>query len=209
MQPSAKATAPPLGFKPLRLGEHPALDFLNSVLAPSGRKLDFLYDAASFARWLSGSGVVPQHLAAAAKVLPSRQLDLLAAEARELREWFRALLTRCRSSGDGSLRRAELRRLNRLISEVPLTQRVVRGTDGFELVAQRDCAEPRALISELAAACADLLARQRRDRLRQCENPACTLVFADNKRGPRRRWCSMALCGNRMKVAAYRARRAA
>jgi len=39
--------------------------------------------------------------------------------------------------------------------------------------------------------------------VRRCANPACVLYFRDRSRARRRRWCSMAVCGNRMKVAAH------
>lgn len=206
MPRSVETTSPPAGFEPPRLGEHPALDFLNSVLAPAGDVFDFLHDGATLARWLSSSGVVTDPVAAATKSLAPRQLDRLAAEARGLREWFRALLLRWCADGERAVRKTDIDRLNALMSTSPLTQVVVRGPAGIELRAQRALTEPRALIAELAATCADLLAHQPHEQVRKCENPVCTLVFADNKRGPRRRWCSMAVCGNRMKVAAHRAR---
>lgn len=181
----------------MRIGEHAALDFLNSVLAPAGEVLDFLHDGATLGRWLSGAGVVPDTAAAATKALSPQQFDRLAAEARELRKRFRALLLRLYAEGERVVRKADIDRLNALMSAGPLTQVVVRGPAGFEL---------RAPMAELAAICAGLLADLRHDRVRKCENPACTLVFADNKRGPRRHWCSMAVCGYRMKVAAHRAR---
>lgn len=37
-------------------------------------------------------------------------------------------------------------------------------------------------------------------KLKRCENPACILYFYDNSRNQSRRWCSMAGCGNRIKV---------
>lgn len=206
MPSTSETAAPPPGFEPVRIGEHAALDFLNSVLAPAGEVLDFLHDGATLGRWLSSAGVVPDTAAAATKALSPRQLDRLAAEARGLREWFRALLLRWYAEGERAVRKADIDRLNALMSASPLTQVVVRGPAGIELRAQRALGAPRALMAELAAICAGLLADLRHDRVRKCENPACTLVFADNKRGPRRRWCSMAVCGNRMKVAAHRAR---
>ena len=45
--------------------------------------------------------------------------------------------------------------------------------------------------------------------VRQCENPDCILFFLESPRSPRRRWCSMAGCGNRMKAARHYRRRAA
>ena len=197
---------PPADFEPVRIGEHAALDFLNSVLAPAGETLDFLHDGASLVRWLANSGVLPGTAAAAAEAHTPRQLDQLAAQARELREWFRALVRRWAAGGVRTLRKADIDRLNALMATHPLTQVIVRGPAGLELRVQRDLAQPPALLAELAAVCADLLAHQPHDAVHRCENPICTLVFADNKRGPQRRWCSMAVCGNRMKAAAHRAR---
>lgn len=49
-----------------------------------------------------------------------------------------------------------------------------------------------------------VIARRARD-LRRCDG--CDAYFLDDSRGRRRRWCSMERCGNRAKVAGYRARR--
>lgn len=45
------------------------------------------------------------------------------------------------------------------------------------------------------------------DRLRICANDGCRWVFHDTSRTGRRRWCSMASCGNRAKAARHRARK--
>ena len=207
MPQPARTMAPPADAEPPRIGEHTALDFLNSVLAPAGETLDFLHDGASLVRWLVGSGVLPDTAAAAAaKAHTPRQLDQLAAQARELREWFRVLVQRGAAGGERTLRKADIEHLNALMATHPLTQVIVRGPAGLELRVQRDLAQPRALLAELAAACANLLAHQSHAAVHKCENPPCTLLFVDNKRGPQRRWCSMAMCGNRMKAAAHRAR---
>lgn len=42
--------------------------------------------------------------------------------------------------------------------------------------------------------------------VKQCEADDCVLMFHDQTKSHRRRWCSMALCGNRMKAAAHRER---
>jgi predicted RNA-binding Zn ribbon-like protein len=55
----------------------------------------------------------------------------------------------------------------------------------------------------------DLEAEARSARLSRCSAPDCGLVFYDSSRGGTRRWCSMQRCGNRAKVRAHRARRAA
>lgn len=44
------------------------------------------------------------------------------------------------------------------------------------------------------------------ERLRQCEAPDCAQVFVDLSRNRSRRYCDSRTCGNRLHVAAYRAR---
>lgn len=59
------------------------------------------------------------------------------------------------------------------------------------------------LLAAVARSAAELVAEGPGARLRLCANPRCGLFFYDNSRTHRRRWCSMAVCGNRNKVAAF------
>lgn len=63
------------------------------------------------------------------------------------------------------------------------------------------------LLAAIARSGAELIAGGARDSLKQCGNPDCRILFCDDSRTHRRRWCSMALCGNRSKVAAFARRR--
>lgn len=51
----------------------------------------------------------------------------------------------------------------------------------------------------------DVLQSDELDRLRECRG--CTRLFIDRGRGPGRRWCTMARCGNRAKAQSFRDRR--
>ncbi|MEW1902866.1 MULTISPECIES: CGNR zinc finger domain-containing protein [unclassified Streptomyces] len=51
----------------------------------------------------------------------------------------------------------------------------------------------------------DLL-RTAPDRIRACAHEACVLHFFDTSRNGTRRWCSMAVCGNRAKASRHHAR---
>ena len=51
-----------------------------------------------------------------------------------------------------------------------------------------------------AALAWDELRRNRPGRLRPCENPECTRFLIDHSKPNNARWCSMAVCGNRMKA---------
>jgi len=59
------------------------------------------------------------------------------------------------------------------------------------------------LLAAVARSGAELIADGPAARLRLCANSHCGLFFCDKSRTHRRRWCSMAVCGNRSKVAAF------
>jgi predicted RNA-binding Zn ribbon-like protein len=63
------------------------------------------------------------------------------------------------------------------------------------------------LLAAIARSAAEILTEGARAGLRRCANPACGLFFCDQSKTQRRRWCSMAICGNRHKVASFAKRR--
>jgi predicted RNA-binding Zn ribbon-like protein len=63
------------------------------------------------------------------------------------------------------------------------------------------------LLAAVARSGAELIAEGSSAGVRRCNNPDCELLFCDDSRTRRRRWCSMAVCGNRSKVAAFARRR--
>jgi predicted RNA-binding Zn ribbon-like protein len=64
------------------------------------------------------------------------------------------------------------------------------------------------LLAAIARSAAEIIVEGAQARLRICGNPGCGLFFSDNSRTHRRRWCSMAICGNRHKVASFARRQA-
>jgi predicted RNA-binding Zn ribbon-like protein len=64
------------------------------------------------------------------------------------------------------------------------------------------------LLAAVARSAAEMIAEGPQARLRLCANPRCGLFFYDTSRTHRRRWCSMTVCGNRSKVAAFARRQA-
>jgi predicted RNA-binding Zn ribbon-like protein len=63
---------------------------------------------------------------------------------------------------------------------------------------------PRGVLAMIAADAAELLGTDLRERLRICPGPGCRGRFLDDSPAGRRRWCSMAVCGNRNKAAMHR-----
>ncbi|GAA2154848.1 CGNR zinc finger domain-containing protein [Kitasatospora kazusensis] len=90
--------------------------------------------------------------------------------------------------------------LNRQAAGLPVTLRL--GPGGTT----RTGSAAQALAS-LAREAAGILGGDEADLLRECARPECTQVYLDRSRGHRREWCAMTTCGNRVKAAAYRARR--
>lgn len=60
------------------------------------------------------------------------------------------------------------------------------------------------LLSLLARDGAALVSGLLANRVRECEHEDCWLLFVDESRAGRRRWCSMETCGTRTKMARYR-----
>jgi predicted RNA-binding Zn ribbon-like protein len=59
------------------------------------------------------------------------------------------------------------------------------------------------LLAAIARSAAELLVEGPAVPIRRCANASCRLFFYDDSRTHRRRWCSMAVCGNRHKVASF------
>jgi predicted RNA-binding Zn ribbon-like protein len=104
--------------------------------------------------------------------------------------------------------RAGIAAVNRLAAHPPLVPRLTRagqpsGAPGRRWVAPATVDQ---VLSTLARELIGLLAGPEQARIRECAADDCGVVFVDTSRGGARRWCSMARCGNRRKVRAFRER---
>ena len=61
-----------------------------------------------------------------------------------------------------------------------------------------------AVLSYIARDTIDLLGSEAREKIRECANPACPLLFVDSSRSGKRRWCSMERCGSMAKTTKFR-----
>ncbi len=98
--------------------------------------------------------------------------------------------------------------LNAIFERGSRRSELVRDNGVVTLVERRIWGGPLALLVPAAEAVADLFAHGERSLVRQCEGVNCTLLFYDRTKAHRRRWCSMAVCGNRAKAREHRARQA-
>jgi hypothetical protein len=208
---------------PFFIADNPGLDFLNSMAVPVDTKVEWLASGEDLLTWIKLAGLVPDEVLNAfrRRALPG-ELDAIAAQARALRDWFKPFVNRHmgRPIGPNALR--QLERLNQLLArDEEIGQIVVRGrshgqghdhgpektgTSGLVWRRQRRWKSPESLLFPLARSLADLVATEDFTYVKACEGPECTLLFVDRTRGRERRWCSMAVCGNRAKQAAHRKR---
>lgn len=190
--------------EPFFIADHRALDFLNSVASPHGKKIDWLDDGPALLAWLRQAFGDPSGTS-----FGSKETNAMAAHARTLREWFRSFVTRHAGTELTAAVARALKPLNELLASDQCYQQIVAG-DGDEPLVLRGShrpAAPNAALQPVAHAIADLLCHTDFTQVRQCEGEGCTLWFLDVSKSHKRRWCSMAVCGNRAKVGQYRARR--
>lgn len=193
------------------IADTPALDFLNSVATPVDVPVEWLDDGEGLLGWLQQARLVPTSVLAQMREqsLPD-ELDKVAAQARDLREWFRGFVNKHRGR---PLAREDLRKLaplNRLLERDESFSQIALATDKhsgtFELRSMRRWRAPEALLFPIAESVARFICSEDFTYVKACEGPVCTLLFADHTRSRGRRWCSMSLCGNRAKQAAHRQR---
>jgi len=169
-----------------------------------GAHPEFLPDLEAVLKWLE-----------AAQVLAPRERDFLwqrwgrsldgtrvAPAIRRFREELRAGVLAW-AAGD-EVPPAVVADLNQLLKDHPKRSRLKRTDGALEAVTWFPLDQPADLLTPLVHAAADLFSSVGPDRVRQCDE--CEMIFLDISKKGARRWCSMQLCGNRIKVAAYAAR---
>ena len=193
------------------VGDAPGLDFLNSVATPVDTPIDWLADGEGLLGWLAQAQLVPADVLQTirARARPA-ELDRIAGQARQLREWSRGFVDGHKGQRLVLRDLDELEPLNRLLEGDARFSRIVLRHDSrpasIELEEMRPWRSPEALLLPIGEMMARLVVTEDFTYVKACERPACTLLFADHTRGRARRWCSMAICGNRAKQAAHRQR---
>ena len=187
------------------------LDFLNSIATPVDTPVDWLDSGDGFLRWLAQAELVPADALDdfRARAMPG-ELNKVADQARALREWFRRFVHKHMGRPLPPKALQELGPLNKLLQGdetfIQISRHREREGDRFELRAMRRWRSPESLLLPIGEALAKFVCEEDFARVKACEGHRCTLVFADHSRMQARRWCSMAICGNRAKQAAHRNR---
>lgn len=183
---------------------HQGLELLNTRAAwASEHPHEYLGSYEALGVWAYDKGLVSSDELAALRRLGHRSArDTRAVLERTwaLRDSYYAVVTRPEAQA------ADLERLRADAAAAYAVSTLRRSPDGRVLPDGGDVASagPALPLNRAALAAAQLLADGDAEHVRACGGTGCGWVFLD--RTHRRRWCIMAICGNRAKARAYAAR---
>ena len=178
------------------VGNNLALDFVNSIM--------FELNADELLGWTVASGLVEERKADTLRRKWSKYpLDSIL----KFRLFLRQTVVKLTEKREIS--QADIRAINAVLREKSGYLELRKNTEGFTKGFEIDLGDPGKVLVPITESFVDLLCYGNLDYLRICENPNCMLYFYDTTKNHRRRWCSMAVCGNRAKAAKfYRKKRA-
>ena len=194
------------------VGGRLCLDWANTTSARSGpERHEYLAGYADLLEWSRRAGILTQRdvrrLEREAARYPGEAaaaLDRAIAMRETIYRIFAAIANR------QSPKKADLASLNTMLAEALSRLRVQAAGTGF---AWQWAWEPHALDAMLwpiVRSAADLLTSTDLCRVRQCaRRQGCGWLFVDTSRNQSRRWCSMSMCGSRVKSSRYYQRRRA
>ncbi|GHB10972.1 hypothetical protein GCM10010330_76160 [Streptomyces tendae] len=168
---------------------NPALDFAATLRARRSTRFEMFATPDRLDAWYLESGIVDT-------VLPGGETDV--EQATIVREAIYELVT-ARRLGE-EFDEDALNVLNEAARKVPATPQLTPS-------GRRTEATPEQALSTVARHAVELLSGPDVPLMKECGNPECTRVYIDRSRGTRRQWCGMDSCGNKIKAAAYRARK--
>ncbi|MCX4514360.1 ABATE domain-containing protein [Streptomyces sp. NBC_01619] len=170
----------------------PALDFAGTLrLRREASPREMLHSPESLSSWFRGCGITDSDL-------PCESADVR--EAVALREAIYQVIV-ARIAGE-SYDQEALGLVNAAARHpAPVPQLTAAGRSVEATVQQA--------LSHVARDAVAVLSGPEVPLLKECANPECTQFYIDHSRGARREWCKMDPCGNKIKAAAYRARRRA
>jgi predicted RNA-binding Zn ribbon-like protein len=199
------APSPTLPFQQGHLASlQDGLDFINTRESFQGRELEELGGLRQALEWLCRHDLMHRDAQDTLHRRASPQSEAaLMARIRRVRAALRELVEAAAE------RRvplhADLDEINRVL-RTHYVYELVPAHDGVSLEHRHQGDPVDGALARLAESVARELIQGHPERLKICQAPDCHYVFADTSRTRRRKWCTMASCGNRAKVARHRAR---
>lgn len=190
----------------LFVANDPSLDLVNTEVVLAGVRTDLLETFGDLTLWFEQANLASpakrQELARLWTDTPESRATLRAA--RALRSALRNTVERVARIGRVPSTLADV--LGKELRQPRLATQVVPSHGRLKTRPHWILEKPSDLLVPVAHYAASFFATADYSAIRKCENPKCILFFYDTSKNHSRRWCSMDLCGNRTKVAAFRER---
>jgi len=185
------------------VGNNLSVDFVNTRICENGAPKELLESFEDLIAWAVRADL--SDLSQAKALLQDWSGRPKAAQVLKLALNFRETLLQMVLNAErgAAIKPAVIKAINLIMKEENGYAEVVRTEEGFEKRFRADFSDPRRLLAPIAEAAADLLCYGNLAYLKKCEGADCVLYFYDTTKNHSRRWCSMAACGNRAKVAAF------
>ena len=191
----------------LWLGNDPAIDFANTEIVQDGQTVDLLEKPKDLLDWMAAAEMLSSRaLKDAKRALSQPQLQKALTRACEYRRVLKAALENLHQHKHIYTDRAAIAETNRLLACPRTTFTLSAVEKSLQLRHNWAVTEPDDLSRPIALTFALLLTTQDAGRIRKCQNPDCVLFFLDTSKSGTRAWCSMEICGNKLRVAAFRER---
>lgn len=186
----------------LFVGNHLCLDFINTQMIVRGQRTDLLQEWTDLVAWLTRAKLLS---AGEGKETVSRlgraEGEQLLNEARSFRTVLREMAERIVAGKP--VARSTVEAINELHGRRPGYPQLIRTNGRFERRFHSETSGAARLLIPFAEAASELLCDGDLSLVKKCRNNACILYFYDTTKNHARQWCSMGLCGNRIKVAAH------
>jgi hypothetical protein len=188
------------------IADSPVLDFLNALDRYWRERPASDCDSDALLQWIEEAELVP---ADAIQILRANagpgELEAVTVQATALGAWFRAFVEDFKGAPLPTSSIERLQPLNRILQrDAQFTQIDIRDNlsdriagSGLKWSSKRVWRSPDMLLLPIAQMMAELICTEDFSNVRACERPGCRLLFLDRTKGHTRRWCSMAVCGNR------------
>jgi len=189
----------------LFVANKPILDLLNTKPVLADGPTELLPDVRALERWLIASGIVisPRTKAIVRGWRHSTEAAAFLKQLMAFRERLRDAVVRIENGSSPT--DAFLAEVNSLLFQHPRHTSLHKRDGKVVREPLFEPSNPTDLWAPIIDATADLLAETESSRIRKCES--CVVHFFDTSKKGSRRWCSMNICGNRLKVAAYQRRK--
>jgi predicted RNA-binding Zn ribbon-like protein len=172
-------------------------------MVQDGKPVDLLNEVNNLYEWLNQAGFYVESAFELDKMMPADEI------LRESHTYRRALRLAMQTITTTGIVPSEiLHKTNQYLQRKNHWFELSKASNGHVLHGHWTIGQPEDICSPIAHSFAQFLPLGDLSRVRKCKNPDCVLYFNDTSKSGTREWCSLEICGNKLRVAAFRRRKA-